>query len=115
MTEGEKREIVNQVKEELLLALPDIIGNLIMNHMNLRRINKKFYGDHPELASHKDTVASIVEMVEGQNPGLDYKAILDLAIPLIRNQIKISKPLNMTKVERPSRNLSSLTLGNGEL
>lgn len=115
ITEEERREIVNQVKEELLLMIPDVIGNLIMNHVGMIRMNKKFYEDNPDLAGSKDVVASVVEMVEGENPGMDYQAILDRAIPLIKARIKNTKNLNMTEVKRPNRNLSSLTLGNGEL
>ena len=115
MTEEEKREIINKVKEELLLSLPDVIGNLIMNHVNVLRINKEFYTANPDLAGNKDIVASVVEMVEGQNPGLDYRAILDQAIPLIKARIRNSSSLDIKTVNRPNRNLAALKLGNGEL
>ena len=114
MTEEEKREIINKVKEELLLILPEVIGNLIMSHVGIIRMNKVFYEANPDLAGNKDVVASVVEMVEGQNPGLDYKAILDIAVPIIKARIKNTKGLNMTTINKPKRNLSSINLCNGE-
>lgn len=116
ITDAERREIIEQVKEEILLAIPDIIGNLMTNHMSLIRINKDFYDKHKEFASNKDAVASIVEMIEGQNPGMDYKEILEKAVPLVRERIKTVKSLDMKSAPRPSRNISHLEFkGNGEL
>lgn len=115
MTDEERREIVNQVKEEMLLMIPEIIGNLITSHVSMLRLNKKLYGEYPEFASNKDSVKSIVEMIESQNPGMDYQRILDKAVPLIKERIRTVAPLNTSDVRRPQRNLSNLTLGNGEI
>jgi hypothetical protein len=118
ITEEEKREIIDRAKEELLLAIPEVVGNLIMNQVNLGRLNRDFYTRFPDFAQNKDVVASVVEKLEGEYPGLEYKELLDKAVPYIREQISTTKKLNLTSIVKPNRNLSVLNLhksNHGEL
>lgn len=116
MTEDERESIINEAVQRTLLAIPEVIGNLITNHMSILKINKEFYEQHKEFASDKNSVQEVVEMVEGMNPSLEYKEILERSIPLIKERIRNMKTLDVKSAPRPSRNLSSLEFnGNGEL
>lgn len=99
ITQEEKDEIVALAVERTLLAIPEVVGNLIANHAALHKINKDFYDKHKEFATRKDIVQAVVEMVEGQNPLDKYPEILDKAIPEIQRRLMIAKDLNVTDVQ----------------
>jgi hypothetical protein len=117
ITEEEKQEIIDKAVEKSLLMIPEVVGNLILNQLAAVKINKQFYDNYPEFKNFKEVVQYAVEHVEGLNPGMDYKKVLDQAVPIIKERIKMSGALDMIKVSKPSRNLSSLniTSDNGEL
>jgi hypothetical protein len=116
ITEEERQSIINEAKEQTLLAIPEVIGNLIQNHLHLIKLNKKFYDEFPEFNKNRDLVAQVVEYVEGKNPGIDYEQVLKQAVPVIRERMKTVKSLDLKNITKPNRNLSSLKLSdNGEL
>jgi hypothetical protein len=119
ITEEEKNEIINKAVEKTLLSLPEVIGNLITNHVTLHKINSEFYKEHPEFTGKKDVVQSVVEMIEGENPLLDYKEILDKAVPEIKKRIVIMQDVDMTNipkvVKRDFSNVDFSGNGNGVL
>jgi hypothetical protein len=96
ITQEEKDEIVALAVEKTLLAIPEVVGNLIANHAALHKINKDFYDKHKEFATRKDIVQAVVEMVEGQNPLDNYPEILEKAVPEIRRRMEIVKTVNVT-------------------
>lgn len=108
ITKEEKQEIINELTEKLLLMLPDVIGNLISNHMALLSMNKEFYLKHPELRDNKDIVASVVEMIEGRDPTVDYKDILQQAMPEIQKRIKQVSGLDFNTPKKPDRHLKDM-------
>ena len=111
----EKEKLLNELTERILLRLPEVIGNLITNHISLMKLNEDFYKAHPELSKHKRLVASIVEKFEGFDPTADYKEVFEKALPEIKAAIKATSNLDVTKVEKPNRKLSMDISGNGEL
>lgn len=113
ITEEERQSIINEAVEKALLSLPELVGNLIINQINFLRLNRNFYAKFPEFTNSKDIVASVVEYVEGLNPGIKYEQILDQAVPIIRERIKTFKALDMKTANRPSRDIPQLD--NGEL
>ena len=115
ITKEERDEIINAAVEKTLLTLPEVVGNLIMNEAKLLRLNRTFYEKFPEFAKDKSLVASVIEKVESDNPGLDYEKLLERAVPYIKERIKTTVGLDKESVKRPGRNLSQLQLGNGEL
>lgn len=118
ITPEERQEIIDAAVEKALLALPEIVGSLIMNQVNLIKMNKSFYEKYPEFKECKPLVASVLEMVEGQNPGLEQEQLLEKAVPFIRERIKSVNLLDTLSVNRPKakdRDLSGLLTGNGEL
>lgn len=100
ITQEEKDEIVALAVERTLLAIPEVVGNLIANHAALHKINKDFYDKHKEFATRKDIVQAVVEMVEGQNPLDKYPEILEKAVPEIQRRMQIVKDVNVTDVQR---------------
>lgn len=115
MLENEKQDIINEVVEKILLMLPEIIGNLITNHISMLKMNRDFYLKHPELRDKKDIVASVIEMIEGNDPTADYKDILHDAVPEIKRRLGQIKDLDFNSVPKPNRSLKDLTFDNGEL
>ena len=118
ITDEERQSIINEAVERTLLMLPDVVGNLIMNQVNLIKLNRTFYDRFPEFKDNKETVASVVEYVEGVSPGLKYEDILTKAVPLIRERMKTVGKLDIKSVTKPtekSRALHLLDTNHGEI
>ena len=115
LTEEEKQEIINRSIEGLLLMLPEIMGNLITDHISKLKMNRDFYLSHPEFRDKKDIVASVIEMVEGLDPTVDYKDILQNAVPEIKRRLGKVKDLNFKPVSKLDRTFNDMTFDNGEL
>jgi phenolic acid decarboxylase len=109
ITEEERNSIINEAVEKALLMLPEIIGNLMTNQVNLMKMNREFYSNYPELSKHKQLVASVVERIEGENPGMKYEDILKKAVPVIKDQMKTVNSLDFNSVDKPSRDMSLLS------
>ena len=109
---SEERELLkNEIIEQLFLKLPDIIGNLMSTQATLNKLNKKLYSENPEFRNNKDLVVQVIEEVEGNNPGKEYSEMIQLAIPVIKERIKIVNTLNVNDVKQPMKGLTY----NGEL
>jgi len=105
----------NKLIERILLLIPETIGNMMMNHMALFKINKAFYDKYPEFGDHKDSVRSVVEMIEGKNPLDDYEDILKRAVPEIRERIHTLKNLDLkTVTESPKREFEHIEFSKAE-
>jgi hypothetical protein len=117
VTEEEKQEIIDKAVEKALLMLPEVIGNLMAQHVALSKMNSKFYADHPEFRDKKAIVASVIEMVEGNNPNLKYEDLLVKAIPEIQKRIESTRDLDTSvALQVKNRKFDNLgQLGNGEL
>lgn len=97
-------EAVDKAVEKALLVMPEVIGNLITDHVAMAKINAEFYKAHPEFKDHKESVVSVIEKVNGQNPLLNHKDLLNKALPEIQERIKTVGSLNMETVSsNPSR------------
>ena len=110
ITKEEKDELVNRIKEEIVLSIPDMIGNLIREHAVILRLNSDLYGKHPDFAKRKDIVGAVVEAVESDHPGTDYEEILKLAVPKIKEQIKSVSKLDVESVLKPNMDDPKLRL-----
>ena len=120
ITDKEKQEIVNLAIEKTLLMVPEVVGNMMVNHITMAKINSEFYEKHPEFRNKKDIVVSVVEMIEGRNPTADYEKILIEAVPEIRKRMTVTDSLNLKTVpSNPDRRLKledlKLANSNGEL
>lgn len=115
MTKEEKQKIVDMVIEEVMVQMPDVIGNLMKNHAKLAELNHAFYTKHPEFQQHKDIVCATIEQIEGTDLSLKYEDILKQASPLIKERIKLIDGLEMgVRNEIPIPNTIEFDLkGNG--
>jgi hypothetical protein len=100
ITEEEKNEIIGLAVERAILAMPEVVGNLMANHAALHKLNSEFYKAHSEFAARKDIVQSVVEMVEGKNPLDNYETILEKSIPEIKRRLVIAQDVNVTDVAK---------------
>lgn len=108
LTEREQY-LIDKAVEKALLSLPEVVGNLMTQHSTHVKMNADFYKAHPEFSDHKDIVSSVVEMIDGQNPLLDYKEKLDKAIPEIRKRIKTFAQLDKSSVtNNPKRDFNGV-------
>ena len=115
ITQEERQSIIDEAAdkavEKALLVLPEVIGNLVTDHISMNKINSEFYAKHPEFKDHKKSVASVIEKVNGENPLLDHKDLLDKALPEIRERIKTVGSLDMDNVSsNPNRAYESLSV-----
>lgn len=98
ITDSEKQEIIDMAVEKALLLIPEVVGNMMTNHVAMTKINSKFYKDHPEFKDHKDSVVSVIEMIEGQDPTVDYKDILEKSIPEIKKRISTMAKMDIKDI-----------------
>jgi hypothetical protein len=111
------QEIIDKAVEKAMLVLPEVVGNLITQHVTLSKLNSEFYSSHPEFKDKKDIVASVIEMLDGENPLMDYKDLLAKAVPRIRERIADTKDLNVIDVSPTvNRDFKAIDLKeNGEI
>ena len=114
ITREEREEIINAAVEKALLMLPDVVGNLLVNHAAMSKLTTGFYTANPEFKDHKDAVIAILEKLESDNPGKKYEELLGIAVPAIKERIKLKQSLNTTHVQSRTevdRKLPHLDLG----
>jgi len=95
MDNTERESIINETIERILLRLPEVVGNLITNHVQNNKINKDFYTKYPAFKDHRDVVVSVIEKLDGENPLMEYRDLLKKAVPIIQEQIKTQKQLDI--------------------
>jgi len=109
ITEEEKQEVINKAVEKAMLVLPEVVGNLITQHVALSKMNSEFYATHPEFKDKKDIVASVIEVLDGENPLMDYKELLTKAVPKIKERISIIDKLNTNAINtEPNKNFNGI-------
>lgn len=102
MTDEERTKIVKEVIEQILIRIPDVLGNLMSNHAQMNKLNNIFYSKYPEFKKHRRIVASVMESIEGDRPLSDYSDILKEAVPKIQKFIETSDKVDTTTVDKPS-------------
>jgi hypothetical protein len=107
----EVKDYIDTKIEGLYLSLTEIVGNAMAHQAFCNKVNSKFYKDYPEFKDKKEIVASVVEMMDGKDPGSEYDKILELAVPKIRERIAMTQGMNMTSVDPPKNR----DFGNGAL
>lgn len=98
----ERESIIQEATERILLALPEVIGNLMMNYASKMKVKEEFYEKHPHLRQHSEKVAAIIERLENEDPSKPLDDILDRALPEIEKAMGMD--LNMDRVDHPRTN-----------
>lgn len=110
---GEKEafnDLVQLAVQEALRLLPMAHENIVKQAAVLHKLSKDFYEKHEKLANHKDKVASAIESVEAEFPGLEYEEILNRAANRVYTTLNVSP-----KVEKTAKHLKELDLTIGNL
>jgi len=102
LTVDEKNELIKDVIEQVLLKMPEVIGNLMSHHANMAKVKREFKERFPEFNNHSEVVARVIEKVEGENVGLSSTEILNKAVPEIRRQLKIVEKVDLNSVVKPA-------------
>ena len=118
MTEEERESIIeeatNRAVERALLALPEVIGNLMVEHATAVKLSSQFYKEHPEFKDHKNIVAAVLEAVDGQDTLASFDEKLKRSIPEIKSRIALMKRLDMETAKSPNRDFSDQTFGSSK-
>ncbi len=103
------QEAINRTVERCLLMLPEVMGNLMVEHATMVKMNSQFYKEHPEFAAHKDIVANVLEMIDGQDTLAPYERKLEKAIPEIKSRLLLMKGMDMKATSKnPDRNFNDV-------
>ncbi len=111
ITDEERESIINEAVERTLLAIPEVIGNLITNRATMMKLQRELFAANPEFQGNRDVVSTVIQSIESGNPGMKYEEVIKKAVPIIKEHLKTAKDLNTSEVKRPSRNLENIDLG----
>lgn len=114
VTTEERNEIVNEALEKFMLLIPqiaEIMSKNVERALAMQAHKTKFYADHKEFEAYKDVVAKVLQSLDDKHPGIAYKELTDKAIPLIQFEIANKGRLNLTKPEKPTREMLNVPLG----
>ncbi|MCK5581920.1 MAG: hypothetical protein KAJ18_11685 [Candidatus Omnitrophica bacterium] len=96
MTSTEIKEFKEEIKEEILLLIPEVVGNMIMELKALSEMNEDFYKKHTEFKGHEKIVASVLAGME--DPLKDFADIVKEAPDKIRKRINTMKNIDLENV-----------------
>lgn len=91
LSRGEKwafEELAGVIAQNVLQSIPAVVATLTQRSSAMQKVWKDFYNENPEFERHQGIVSRIVEREDANNPGKDYKRILDLARPKISEAIR---------------------------
>ena len=97
-----EEKLINETLTRAMLLLPEVIGNLIIQKETTRRLSMEFYKKNPNFAKHPDVVGSTLEKCEGENPGMQYGDLMELAAPLIKERIDIIEKMGHDRPNKPT-------------
>jgi hypothetical protein len=80
-------EISVKTTEATLRSIPVMLGKLLQVTSSTQELVKDVYDRYPEFKGYKEVVILTIQEVESQNAGLDFKAVVEKAIPLIQQKI----------------------------
>ncbi len=103
-----KKEI-HASEERMMVILPDIFSNLVIDNKEQMSMVSKFYKDNPSFKGHENVVAPVVSEVDGKNPLLSYPEKLKKSVPEIKKRIEQMSGLDMKTIDsNPSRRFDKI-------
>jgi len=115
ISEKDFNALVLAVTEKVLLRMPEVIGNLMMNHAEVNKLTKDFYGKNPSFKNDPVSVKSVISALEQDNAGMKYDKILELSEPMIRERMITVKSLNIKDLPKKEELDLSFDNSNGVL
>lgn len=68
--------LVKLCVEEALKTIPQVATHMAAHATYMKKLNTTFYKDNKDLVNHKPLVASAMEKVQGENPGMSYEEVM---------------------------------------
>lgn len=96
-----EEEIIAETLTRAMNILPEVIGNLMIQKSTTGKLSMKFFEENKSFLKHTDIVASTLEDVQNDNPGLQMGEWLELAKPIISKRIDIVDKSDFEKPEYP--------------
>lgn len=93
---------IEEAVEGTLRAIPGVIKSLVVQAAHLQNAKDEFYASNKDLSMHKDVVASAMESIETNNPGISFEKMMKILGPEARKRLKDVKTSNAVVDERPS-------------
>lgn len=110
-SESTLNELAQQIIQEALKSLPLVNENIIKRSGALHKMSEDFYRKNPDLLEHKPTVASIIEQVESENPGISFDKLLDKAGARSREFLKLNDNFKRSKPEKSTLHDLDISIG----
>ena len=99
LTKEQFDNIVSVVVEKVLNNMPAIMGNLMSQQAIKNKVRKDFYDKHSEFNDHKDVVGHVVSKIEGENLTTPLDIIMERAVPIIKERIKVKESVDLNSVQ----------------
>lgn len=115
LNQDQMDKLADMVLEKALVRLPSVLGALMQNQAATFKLVKDFYDAHPELKEHRGVVARAIEKTELDNPGKRYEEILEVALPRIKEELRMQSKLSFERPSLGDLNLSVNPTSNGVL
>ena len=81
--------ICSRAVEEALRVMPNVVDHLTKQSFVMKKLSDNFYEKNKDLKGHKELVVQTIEKVEGENPGKNYREILEIVEPRVRNALQL--------------------------
>ena len=89
MNQEDMDKIVFKVTEQVLLRMPEVIGNLIMERSVLNKLTESFYNKHPEYRNHKGLLQKVFFELEQGDISKNYEEIFEEAEKVLPSKIGV--------------------------
>lgn len=76
---GYLMKLIKVCVEESLKSLPSVLTHLSNQVAYLKSLSDEFYKSNKDLNKHRKLMTQVIMSVEGRNPGMKYKEILEIA------------------------------------
>ncbi len=73
--------------EESLKTVPNVVNHVTKQMFFLRQLANDFYKKHPDLREYRQLVTDTIEQIEGENPGMTYEKIAELAAQRVHERL----------------------------
>ena len=100
LTQEQMNDLVFQVTEKVLLRMPEVLGNLMQEHVSIHATIKDFYKKYPHFVDNKLIVQKAVAQLESENPTVEYHELLEQAVPIIENNLKVTNQCDLKKKKK---------------
>ena len=104
--------VYNAAIEKAITKLPEVISRMVASKTATQAMTNDFFKRNKDFENHKEIVASVIQEIDSQNPGMNYDEILKDAESIIIEKIIATYKKETLQLDKPSEvNLK----GNGVL